>query len=330
MILITGDLGFVGSHIALHLLQRGQGVVLVDNLVNSHAISLERLQHISGQYIPFAQIDIRNTPALNKFIEQYPIEAVVHCAGFKSLQESMIKPIEYYNNNLNVLMSLIRVMQRIGCRTFVHLSSAVVYGQSSLTLDEETELNHHYLNPYSQSQQMMEQILKDVSLSDDEWNMAILRISNVAGAYEQGLWGEYIPKLPKSIMGLLMQVANHEREYIELYQQADTEDGTVERNFIHVLDVCEAIEKVLHWQYQQRNGYDVFNLASQQFTSIAKLIQKVEDITQTKIPTLQPQLIFHPLDRISLIVEKAQRLLDWTAKRELGQIIEDQWRFYYG
>ncbi|WP_343596416.1 SDR family NAD(P)-dependent oxidoreductase [Acinetobacter sp.] len=328
MILITGGLGFVGSHIALRLLQRGHGVVLVDNLVNSHSMNLERLQQISGQYIPFSQVDLRNTPALNKFIEQYPIDAVIHCAGFKSLQESTIKPIEYYNNNLNVLMSLIRVMQRIGCHSLIHLSSAVVYGQSALNLHEETELNHHYLNPYAHSQQMMEQILQDVSLSDEEWNIVLLRVSNVVGAFEQGLWGEYIPKLPKSIMGLLMQIAHHEREYLELYQQAGTEDKTVERNFVHVLDVCQAVEKALYWQYQRSSGYDIFNIASQEHTSIAKLIQKVEQVTKTKIPTIEPHFLFRPLDQISLVVEKAQRILNWTAERSLGQMIEDQWLFY--
>ncbi|MEB3753850.1 NAD-dependent epimerase/dehydratase family protein [Acinetobacter sp. MD2(2019)] len=328
MILITGGLGFVGSHIALHLLQRGQAIVLVDNLVNSQSTNLDYLQHISGQYIPFAHLDIRNTPALNKFVEQYPIDAVVHCAGFKSLPESTLKPIEYYNNNLNVLISLIRVMQRMGCRSLVHISSAAVYGQSESNLDEDMGLNHQSLNPYIQTQQMMEQILKDVALSDEDWNISVLRVSNILGAFEQSIWGEWVPKLPKTILGLLMQAAYGERDYIELYQNAKTADQTVERDFIHIMDVCLAIEKALHWQYQRGQGLDTFNIGSQTQTSIKNLIATVEDVTQTSIATEQSSLLFTPLDRVGIITDKAQSTLGWSPKKSLEQMIADEWTFY--
>ncbi|MEB3766584.1 SDR family NAD(P)-dependent oxidoreductase [Acinetobacter sp. MD2] len=329
MILITGGLGFVGSHMALHMLQQGKGVVLVDNLVNSHAMTLDRLQQIAGQYLPFAQLDIRNTPALNKFVEQYPIDAVVHCAGFKSLQESAVRPIEYYNNNLNALMSLVRVMQRVGCRRLVHLSSAMVYGQSSLALDEQTPLHYQAVNPYIQTQQMMERILNDVAASDPDWEIRVLRVANVAGAFEQGFWGEYIPKLPKNIMGLLMQVANQEREYIELYQQANTSDQTVERSFVHILDVCQAIEKAIFWKSQPNISAEVFNIAHSNTLSMASLIQQVKQITQRQISTIESSLLFAPFDQVGLTTQKAQQLLGWQAERSLEQMIEDQWRFYH-
>lgn len=332
MILITGGLGFIGSHIALHLLSKGQQVVLVDNLVNSHPHTLDRLQYIAGQYIPFLQVDVRNTPALTKFVEQYPIDAVIHCAGFKSVQESALKPIEYYNNNLSALMSVVRMMQRIGCRNFVHISSLMIYGRSELNLSEITPLNYDYANPYIQSQQMMEKILADVFQHDTEWNIATLRVANVAGAFEQGFWGEFIPKLPKSIMGLLMQAASHEREGIELYQSAKTEDHTVERSFVHVLDVCDAVEKTVEWLKQQHHRYEILNIAREDVVSIAELIRATEDVTGTKIATLsiENSSSHGALDQIGADVSKAQQILTWTPQRTVTQMLQDQWRFYRG
>jgi UDP-glucose 4-epimerase len=126
---------------------------------------------------------------------------VIHCAGFKSLQESALKPIEYYNNNLSALMSIVRMMQRIGCRNFVHLSSLMVYGRSETNLSETTPLNYQCANPYIQSQQMMEKILADVFQHDNEWNMAILRLANVAGAFEQGFWENMFLNYQKALWG---------------------------------------------------------------------------------------------------------------------------------
>ncbi|WP_111891662.1 SDR family NAD(P)-dependent oxidoreductase [Acinetobacter sp. MB5] len=332
MILITGGLGFIGSHIALHLLSKGQQVVLVDNLVNSHPQTLDRLQYISGQYIPYLQVDVRNTPALTKFVEQYPIDAVIHCAGFKSVQESALKPIEYYNNNLSALMSVVRMMQRIGCRNFVHISSLMIYGRSELGLSENTPLNYDYVNPYVQSQQMMEKILADVFQHDTEWNIGVLRVGNVAGAFEQGFWGEFVPKLPKSIMGLLMQVANHEREGIELYQSAKTQDHTVERSFVHILDVCDAIDKTLEWLKQQQHRYEVLNISRAEATSMAELLQAAERVTLARIPALESTVGVHSqvLEQIGADVSKAKQLLDWSAQRTVEQMLKDQWRFYRG
>ena len=148
MILVTGGLGFIGSHIALSLLARGHEIVIVDNLANSTLQTLERLEYISGMYIPFAKLDVRNTPALNKVFEQYSIDAVIHTASFKSLEESVLKPLEYYNDNVSCIMSLLRAMQRMGVRQLINLSSVAVYGKSDSELSEETEFNYHYANPY--------------------------------------------------------------------------------------------------------------------------------------------------------------------------------------
>lgn len=145
MILVTGGLGFIGSHIALSLMAQGQEVVLVDNLANSTLQTLERLEYISGMYVPFVKLDVRNTPALNKVFEQYSIDAVIHTAGFKSIEESNLKPLEYYNDNVSCIMSLLRAMQRTGVRHFIHLSSLAVYGKSGSQLSETDDFNYAYL-----------------------------------------------------------------------------------------------------------------------------------------------------------------------------------------
>ncbi len=327
MILVTGGLGFIGSHVVLSLLAHGQEVVIVDNLANTSLHTLERLEYISGLYVPFVKLDVRNTPALNKVFEQYSIDAVIHTAGFKSLEESRLKPLEYYNDNISCIMSLMRAMQRTGVRNLVHLSSLAVYGMSSLELNEEIPFNFANPNPYIKSQQMIEEIIRDTVKTDSDWSVAILRIGNVVGAFEHGVLGEFIPPLPKNIVPLALQVAAMQRDEIELQQNADTLDQTVERSFVHVLDVCEAIYASLYWLQQDLGQCESFDIAGEQ-SSILNLIQQVEKVTQSKISTTKAVYAYEELDQLGSSSQKAHTQLNWTAKRNIEQMIQDEWRFY--
>ena len=328
MILVTGGLGFIGSHVALTLLAQGQEVVLVDNLANSNLQVLERLEYIANMYIPFVKVDVRNTPALNKVFEQYPIDTVIHAAGFKSLEESLQKPLEYYNDNVSCIMSLLRSMQRSGVRKLIHLSSLTVYGQSSLSLNEEMELNFNYSNPYVKSQQMIEEIIRDTFQTDSEWRIAILRLGNVAGAFEHGGLGEYIPPLPKNIIPLAMQVALGQREVIELRKSTETEDGSLERSFVHVIDVCQSIHASLYWlSTQQQHCCEVINIAGE-VSSIRHVLSILAETTNQSIPVIDSEYYFNELAQIGSQSNKAKTLLGWTAHKSLKQMIEDQWRFY--
>ena len=328
MILVTGGLGFIGSHVVLSLLAQGQEVVIVDNLANANLQTLERLEYITGMYVPFVKIDVRNTPALNKVFEQYPIDAVVHAAGFKSIEESRLKPLEYYNDNVSCIMSLLRSMQRSGVRKLIHLSSMTVYGQSSLSLNEEMELNFNYPNPYVKSQQMIEEIIRDTFQTDNEWRIAILRLGNVAGAFEHGGLGEYIPPLPKNIIPLAMQVALGQREVIELRKSTETEDGSLERSFVHVIDVCRSIHASLYWlSTQQQHCCEVINIAGE-VSSIRHVLSILAETTNQSIPVIDSEYYFSELAQIGSQSNKAKTLLGWTAHKSLKQMIEDQWRFY--
>lgn len=328
MILVTGGLGFIGSHIALNLLAKGHEVVLVDNLVNSTVETLQRLEYISSRYIPFVKLDIRNTPSLNKVLEQYPIEAVIHTAGFKSLEESVIKPLEYYNDNLSGMMSLLRAMQRTGIRKLIHLSSLTVYGTSSLDLSENLAFNFEHPNPYIKTQQMMEEIIRDTATTDTEWDIAILRLANVVGAFEYGVLGEVVETWPKNIVPLALQVASGQRESLEIYQDCDTTDGTVERNFIHVQDVCEAIFLSLQWVFSPYSGVESFNIASDENYSIIELLKVIEKVTHTTIPTVKAKHSIKVLEKVGSSSQKALDILTWKAKLDLNKMIEDQWLYF--
>ncbi|WP_151958335.1 SDR family NAD(P)-dependent oxidoreductase [Acinetobacter junii] len=328
MILVTGGLGFIGSHIALSLLARGHEIVIVDNLANSTLQTLERLEYISGMYIPFAKLDVRNTPALNKVFEQYSIDTVIHTASFKSLEESVLKPLEYYNDNVSSIMSLLRAMQRMGVRQLVNISSLAFYGKSDDQLIEDTEFNYTYSNPYIRSQQMVEDIIADTYKVDYDWKMVNLRLSNIVGAFEHGVLGEYVPQLPKNIVPLALQVAAMQRECIELQNQANTTDGTVERSFLHVLDACDAVLASLHWLSTQQGCLESFNIAHNDLTSISKLIEEISKVTKMEI-RVQPAVYQHEeLNQLGANIDKAAKILNWTPKRSLTQMIEDEWRFY--
>lgn len=328
MILVTGGLGFIGSHIALSLMAQGQEVIIIDNLSNANLQTLERLEYISGMYVPFAKIDIRNTPALNKVFEQYSVDAVVHTASFKSLEESVLKPLEYYNDNVSCIMSLLRAMQRTGVRVLAHLSSLTVYGQSSLQLKEDLPFQYAYPNPYIKSQQMAEEIIQDTFKTDNEWKIALLRLGNIAGAFEHGVLGEMVPPLPKNIVPLAMQVGARQREFIELRKQAQTEDKTVERSFLHVLDCCEAVSLTLQWLFQQQHVCEAFNIAGEAI-SIQQLLNEISSVTGTEIKTVDADVYpYAELDQVAADISKAKEVLGWQPKRSIQQMLEDEWRFY--
>lgn len=331
MILITGGLGYIGSHIALQLLSQGREVLLVDNLSNSQLQVLERLEYISQCYVPFIKIDIRNTPTLNKLFEQYSIETVIHCAGFKSMHEAKVKPLEYYNNNLNCTMSLMRSMQRAGVRHLIYLSSLMVYAQSSTQLDEKMAFNYQHNNPYIRSLQMIEDMMKDAYLSDPQWNIAVLRLSNVAGACEHGILGEMISNYPKNIVSIAMQVAGRQREQMELFNYGTTQaEGTLERNFVHILDASDAVCKALTWLYRQQQGFEIFNISGKESVCMHKIINEISRISQRPIPTVEVKVKSNDNTPLQLGATniKAQCTLQWRSQHSLNKMLEDQWRFY--
>lgn len=329
MILITGGLGYLGSHIALYLMSKGHEVVLVDNLSHASMQSLERLEYITKLYIPFMRLDVRNTPALQKVFEQYPIDYVVHCAGFKSLSESVHKPLEYYNNNLSCMMSVLRAMQRSGVRRLVNLSSLSVYGASGTAWKEQDDFHYQHQIPYVRAQQNIEHILQDTFQVDDYWQILNLRLGNIIGAYHDGQLGEWTQHMPKSVIQSLLQVAAGQRESFELFNQhLDSEDGTAERSYLHVLDMLDALYKLMLWSNDQQNFLASFNLCHPELKSLNRLIETVEDVTSAVISIQESTERVQEFAQLNGDLEKLNKTISWKAERSLTQMVEDQWRYY--
>lgn len=226
-------------------------------------------------------------------------------------------------------MSLMRAMQRAGVRHLIHISSLMVYAQSSNQLDEKTAFNYQHSNPYVRSLQMIEDMIKDAYYADPQWNIAILRLSNIAGACEHGILGEMISHYPKNIVSLAMQVAGRQREHIELFNHGTAHtEGTLERSFVHILDASDAICKALTWLERQQQGIDSFNISGKESINMHKVINEISRISQRPIPTIEIKVNDDTPLQLGATNIKAQCTLQWKAQHSLNRMLEDQWRFY--
>ena len=331
MILITGGLGYIGSHIALDMLAKGHEVVIVDNLSHAAVDRLQQLEYLTKLYVPFVRLDVRNTPVLQKVFEQYPIDYVIHAASFKSIAESRHKPLEYYNNNIGCMMSILRALQRTGVKRFVNLSSMAVYGESGDDWLEEDAFNLYVDNPYIRAQQMIEHMIQDVYRVDNQWQILNVRLSNVIGAYPEGYLGEWTPLLPKAILPNLLQLAAGQKEHLDIVNGLATSDGTAERDFIHIKDVVDAVYKLMLWSNTQQNFLEHFNLGSGQVLSINELVNCIERVTQQSI---RPHLNFvsetdsQSYARLGADITKLHTTVDWKSKFQIHDAIMHQWIYY--
>ena len=333
MILITGGLGYLGSHLALDLLLKGHDVVLVDNLSHASNSRLEQLEFLTKCYIPFVRLDVRNTPVLQKVFEQYPIDYVIHAAGFKGIAEARLKPLEYYNNNIGCMMSILRALQRSSVKRLVNLSSVMVYGESGNDWQEDDAFDWYTDSPYIRAQQMIEEMLHDVYRVDDYWQILNLRLGNVIGAYPNGSFGEWMPLLPKGVLPHLLQVAGGQKEVFELAQHFDTPDQTAERDFIHIKDVVDAVYQLMIWSNTQQNFLQDFNVVTGVSQSISDLRQRVMALTAINI-AVEPKLDIgqsiweKDLARSGGSSNKLKRLLGWQPQFSTDDAILHQWHYY--
>ncbi len=328
MILVTGGLGYIGSHMAAILLANGHEVILVDNLCNSKMEILERLEYMAGRYVTFIRLDVRNTPALQRTIEQYAVTAVVHCAGNKSIPDSINHPLDFYNNNLTCTTSLLRAMQRSSIKTLVFASSLAVYGvDQNQPITEDQPFNS--LNPYSRSLQMSEQVIKDVVQADSDWRVAIMRYGNVAGAYSTGVLGEWPSNIPSNLFPYLAQVARKERDHLDIYgDQYDTADSTALRDYVHIMDVVEANMYALGWLFNQSQVLEEFNICTGQATSVKAAANSFSKVSEQHI---EQQIVDARSGDVGVLIgnpSKAKELLKWQAKHTVEDIATDAWRFY--
>ena len=325
-ILVTGGAGYIGSHTCIELIENGHDVVIVDNLSNSKIESVKRVERIVQREIPFFEVDILDKAAMRKVFELHKIDAVIHFAGYKAVGESVAKPLMYYHNNIEGTVALCEVMQEFDVKKLVFSSSATVYGMGNISPLHET-LPLSATNPYGRSKLMIEEILRDLGVSDSSWNIAILRYFNPIGAHSSGTIGEDPNGIPNNLMPFITQVAVGKRESLSVFgNDYDTHDGTGVRDYIHVVDLAKGHVKAVEY-VDQNSGVEAINLGTGIGYSVLDVVKSFEKVNGVKVPyTLSPR---RPGDVATCFAnaEKARNVLKWSAQKSLDDMCGDSWRF---
>ena len=323
-ILLTGGMGYIGSHTAVLLVNTGHQVYIYDNLCNSNESTLGRIQKITSKAIGFTQGDVRDTEKLTKVLRDQKIEAVIHLAGLKAVGESSEKPIEYYANNVQGSISLIQAMQANDIKTLVFSSSATVYGDPVyLPYDEDHPTNP--TNPYGRNKLQIEEILRDLSVSDKAWKITCLRYFNPVGAHESGLIGEDPNGIPNNLMPVIGQVVAGKLPSLSIFgDDYKTPDGTGKRDYIHVMDLAEGHLAALGW-LKTNPGCHTFNLGSGNSYSVLDLIHHFEEASGQSIPYQVVGRRLGDLPEYFAKADKADKVLGWKTKQKLSDICNSSW-----
>lgn len=325
-ILLTGGMGYIGSHTAVALQAAGHSPVLYDNLCNSKADVLERIGRISGSQPAFVQGDIRDTALLTQTLREHRIDAVVHFAGLKAVGESVAQPVNYYANNVQGSISLLQAMQAVGVKTIVFSSSATVYGEPQyLPYDEEHPTSA--TNPYGRSKLQIEEILADLSRAEPGWRIACLRYFNPVGAHPSGLLGEDPSGIPNNLMPYIVQVAAGERPFLQVFgDDYDTPDGTGVRDYVHVMDLVEGHMAALGF-LQKQTGWHAINLGTGQGYSVLQMVQAFEQASGQAVPYKIAPRRAGDIDSSYAKTDKSRELLHWQAEKQLSDMCADSWRW---
>ena len=326
-ILVTGGTGFIGSHTCVELLNSGYDVVIADNLYNSKALVVDRIETITGKRPAFYELDICDREALNALFDKEDIDAAIHFAGYKAVGESTQKPIEYYHNNIESTLVLCDVMRKHGVKKIVFSSSATVYGDPAFVpITEECPLGET-TNPYGATKSMQERILTDIWRSDNEWQVMLLRYFNPIGAHASGLIGEDPKGIPNNLLPYVAQVASGKRECIHVFgNDYDTPDGTGIRDYIHVVDLAKGHVKAIEGM-ETLPGVQIFNLGTGNGYSVLDIIKAFSAACGRDLPyVIDPR---RPGDVAQCYSDpaKAREVLGWTAEYNIEDMCRDAWNW---
>lgn len=325
-ILVTGGAGYIGSHTCVELLNAGHDLVVVDNLVNSNAESLRRVQALTGRSLDFHRVDLLDRPALDAVFAQAPIEAVIHFAALKAVGESVRIPLAYYHNNITGTLILCQVMQQFGVKTIVFSSSATVYGlPERVPITEAMPLNA--TNPYGRTKLMIEAILRDVAVADPDWRIALLRYFNPVGAHPSGRIGEDPRGTPNNLVPYIAQVAVGQLPELLVYgDDYPTPDGTGVRDYIHVVDLAAGHLKALE-RLQAGPGVLTYNLGTGRGYSVLEALAAFERACGRQLPYRIVER--RPGDVAESYADPtlANRDMGWEARRTLDEMCADTWRW---
>nr|WP_217806069.1 UDP-glucose 4-epimerase GalE [Halomonas sp. BC1] len=326
MILVTGGTGYIGSHIAVELLKEGYSVVLLDDLSNSVASVVPRIEKITGRAAAFYQGDVRDAALLASIFEQHPIDAVIHCAGLKAVGESVTQPLAYYDTNVHGSIVLCQAMAKAGIKRLIFSSSATVYGVDAIPPYVETMGRGSCTSPYGTSKAMVEQVLEDLCASDPEWSVAILRYFNPIGAHPSGLIGESPQGVPNNLMPYISQVAAGVLPELQVYgNDYPTQDGTCVRDYLHVVDLAAGHRVAL--KALETPGASHYNLGTGQGVSVKQMIDAFTQATQVPVAFRYAPRRDGDLAAFWASAEKAQQELGWQATQTLDDMMTDTWRW---
>lgn len=326
-ILVTGGMGFIGSHTVVSLEEAGYDVVIIDNLCNSSPNVLSRLENIVGKNIPFYHGDIRDRALLQRIFATHPIESVIHFAGLKAVEESVEQPLKYYDNNVYGSLVLIEEMEKANIFNIIFSSSATVYGTPKhvpITEDMPTGLTQ---SPYGQTKHMVENILKDTVAADARWSAIILRYFNPVGAHTSGKIGESPNGIPNNLLPYICQVASGKLKQLNVFgNDYPTRDGTGIRDYIHVVDLAEGHLKAIQVK-QNQPGLHIYNLGSGKGYSVLEIIKAFEKASGVTIPYIVCARRKGDVAECYADTKKSERELGWKVKHNIDDIMYNAWKW---
>ena len=326
-ILLTGGAGYIGSHTAIELINKGYDVVIADNFYNSKPVVIDRIEEITGKRPDMYEVDVAHKAALSKGFSEQKIDSVIHFAGYKAVGESVAKPIDYYRNNIDTTLTLLEVMSEFGVTKIVFSSAATVYGVPETVPLHENLPTKGCTNPYGWTKYMIEQILRDVTKAYPEMSCVLLRYFNPVGAHKSGRIGEDPQGIPNNLMPYISQVAVGKLEKLSVFgDDYNTHDGTGVRDYIHVVDL--ALGHVCAIEYAaSHTGSEVINLGTGVGYSVLDMVKAFESTTGKKIPYVIAPRRAGDVDECYSDPAKAKKLLGWEAKYNLEDMCADSWRW---
>jgi UDP-glucose 4-epimerase len=337
-VLLTGGLGYIGSHICVELLKCNYQIVVVDNLVNSSELAIKRVALITKKSLStnikddseiiFCNSDIRHRDTLRAIFNYHNIDSVIHLAGYKSISESIQNPIEYYNNNLFGSIVLIEEMMNAGVKKIIFSSSACVYGNpENVPVDESFPVDGSS-NPYAHSKLIIEDMLKSIYMSNQSWSISLLRYFNPVGAHSSGLLGEDPKGIPNNLMPYIVQVAIGKRDKLKIFgDNYPTEDGTGIRDYIHVVDLAKGHLAALKFQAIENKRFDIFNLGTGKGVSVLEMVRAFERACQITIPYEIVDRRDGDIAECWASIEYVKQKIGWSALHDINKMCEDAWRW---
>ena len=329
-ILVTGGLGYIGSHTVVELIQNKFDVIIIDNLSNSELFILDNIKNITGVKPIFYNIDLVDFDKLNKIFISHKIDGVIHFAAFKSVSESVKNPLKYYENNLISLLNILKSMKENNVSNIVFSSSCTVYGQPDKLPVSESSPFKNAESPYAKTKQISEHIIKDFTNSHNKISSVSLRYFNPIGAHESGLIGELPMGVPDNLIPYLTQTAAGLREELSVFgKDYNTHDGTAIRDYIHVEDLAKAHLKAFNFldESEDRNNYEFFNVGTGIGYSVLDIINSFENVNNLKLKYSFRDRRDGDIEEIYSDVIKSKKILKWESKRSLDDMMSSSWKW---